>query len=69
MRNWEKLHFMVEEDIVLLHRVSQKGIEKLEVIEKLLPPICVEGFQSLLEHAGSYRRIIKDFSKISAPHV
>ena len=39
--NWEKCHFMVQEWIVLSHRVSRKGIEvnkaKTEVIDKLPP--------------------------------
>nr|XP_021861069.1 uncharacterized protein LOC110800088 [Spinacia oleracea] len=40
--NWEKCHFMVEEGIVLGHKVSHHGIDvdraKIEVIEKLPPP-------------------------------
>ncbi|KAL5578500.1 hypothetical protein UlMin_020199 [Ulmus minor] len=69
--NWEKCHFMVQEGIVLGHRVSKKGIEvdkaKIEVIEKQPPPSSVKGIQSFLGHAGFYRRFIKDFSKISKP--
>ena len=38
--NWEKCHFMVQNGIVLGHRVSSKGIKvdrtKFEVIEKFL---------------------------------
>src|ERR1051325_7437263 len=45
--NWEKCHFMVKEGIVLGHRISEKGIEvdraKVEVIEKLPPPVSVKG--------------------------
>ena len=45
--NWEKCHFMVQEGIVLGHKVSKKGIEvdkaKIEVIEKLPPPSSVKG--------------------------
>ena len=43
MLNWEKCHFMVQEGIVLGHKISSKGIEvdksKIETIEKLPPLI------------------------------
>nr|KYP59984.1 Retrovirus-related Pol polyprotein from transposon 17.6 [Cajanus cajan] len=57
--NWEKCHFMVTEGIVLGHKISHKGIEvdpaKVEVIEKLPPPINVKVIRSFLGHVGFYR--------------
>ena len=68
---WENCHFMVKEGILLGHRISEKGIEvdraKVEVIERLPPPISVKGVRSFLGHAGFYQTFIKDFSKIVHP--
>ena len=40
--NWEKCHFMVNEGIVLGHKIFERGIEvdrtKIEVIEKMPYP-------------------------------
>ena len=50
--NWEKCHFMVQEEVVIGHIVSNKGIEvekaKVEVIEKLPPPTLVKGVKSFV---------------------
>lgn len=42
-------------------------IVKIEVIEKLLPHIIVNGIRSFLGDVGFYLRIIRDFSKIAKP--
>ncbi|GKC78686.1 reverse transcriptase domain-containing protein, partial [Tanacetum coccineum] len=67
----EKCHFIVKEGIVLGHKVSSAILEvdkaKIDVISKLPPPTNIKGIRSFLEHAGFYRRFIKDFSKIARP--
>jgi hypothetical protein len=69
--NWEKCHFMVTNGIVLGHIVSSKGIEvdksKIELIVNLPTPKSIKDVRSFLEHAGFYKRFIKDFSVISKP--
>ena len=69
--NWEKCHFMVDEGIILGHKISAQGIEvdksKVKAIEKLQYPTNVKGVRSFLGHAGFYRWFIKDFSKIFKP--
>ena len=62
---------MVQEGIMLGHKTSVRGIEvdkaKIDVIEKLPPPMNVKGVKSFLGHAGFYSRFIKDFSKVAKP--
>src|SRR4051812_10795857 len=69
--NWEKCHFMVNEGIVLGHKISERGIEvdkaKIEAIERMPYPRDIKGICTFLGHAGFYRRFIKDFSKTSRP--
>jgi len=60
--NWEKCHFMVQEGIVMGHKIFVRGIEvdkaKINVIEKLPPLMNVKGVRIFLGHAGFYRRFI-----------
>ena len=69
--NWEKCQFMVQEGIVLGHRIFARGIEidneKIEAIEIIPPPSSVKGIRSFLGHVGFYRRFIKYFSRIAKP--
>jgi hypothetical protein len=69
--NWEKCHFLVNERIVLGHKISERGVEvdgaKVKAIEKMSCPRDVKDIRSILGHVGFYRRFIKDFSKISKP--
>ena len=69
--NWEKCQFMVQEAIVLGHRISARGIEvdraMIEAIEKLRPPSSIKGIRSFLGHTGFFRLFIKDFSQIAKP--
>ena len=62
---------MVNEGIVLGHKISEWGIEvdkaKVDAIEKMPSPKDIKGTRSFLGHVGFYRRFIKDFSKISRP--
>ena len=57
-----------KEGTVLRHEISKFGIEvgktKIEIIEKLSPPVSVKDIWSFLGHIGFSRWVIKDFSKI-----
>ena len=69
--NWEKCHFMVNDGIVLGHKVSAADIEvdraKTEVMTGLPGLTTAKDARSFLGYAGLYRRFIKDFSKIIRP--
>jgi hypothetical protein len=58
---------MVKQGIVLGYVISERGIEvdkaKVEMVKQLSPPMDVKSLRSFLDHAGFYRRFIKDFSK------
>lgn len=62
---------MVQEGIVLGHKISHNGIEvdkaKVEVIANLLSLVNEKGIGSFLGYASFYRMSIRDFSKISKP--
>jgi hypothetical protein len=62
---------MVQEGIVLGHKILEKGIEvdkvKIELIEQLPPPTNLKGIHSFLGHAEFYRRFIQNFSQIPRP--
>ena len=66
-----KCQFMVNEGILLGHKVSERGIEvykaKVDDIEKMSCPKDIKGIRSFLGHASFYRRFIKDFSKKFRP--
>ncbi|XP_021986030.1 uncharacterized protein LOC110882273 [Helianthus annuus] len=71
MLNWEKCHFMVTKGVVLGYKISRERIEvdraKINTISRLPPPTSIKSVRSFLGHAGFYRRLIKDFSKITRP--
>lgn len=69
MLSCEKYHFLVQEGIVLGHKISKKGIEvdkeKSSTIEKLPPLGSVKAIRSFLWHARFYMSFIKKNSKIA----
>lgn len=67
--NQEKCHFIVQEDILLGHRISFQGIgvdrAKVNVIAKLSSLFNVKGVRNFLWHVSFYRCFIKFFSFIT----
>ena len=67
--NWEKIHFMVNQCIILGHVISERGIKvdksKIDFIHSLPPPISVKEVHSFLGHTYFYRKFIKDLSKMA----
>ena len=65
--NWEKCHFMVNEGIVLGHKISERGIEvdkaKVDAIEKMPCPKDIKGIRSFLGHASFIGDLSKTFLK------
>ena len=61
--NWEKWHFMVNEGIVLGHKISERGIEvdkaKVDAIEKMPCSKDIKTIRSSLGHVGFYRGLLK----------
>ena len=52
---------MVNEGIVLGHKISERGIEvdkaKVDAVEKIPCPKDVKGIRSFLSHAGFYKKL------------
>ena len=69
--NFEKCHFMVEQDIVLGHIIFKNGMSidpnKIDIISHLSYSSSVKGVRSFLGHEGFYRRFVQNFSKITNP--
>ena len=65
--SWEKSHFIVQEEVVLEHLVSGKGLEvdkaKIEVIQNLPLLAILQDLRSFLGHVGFYRNYIAKVSK------
>ncbi|KAK1647388.1 hypothetical protein QYE76_065193 [Lolium multiflorum] len=69
--NWEKCHFMVNEGIVLGHKISERGIEvdraKVEAIEKMPYPRDVKGSASDLDPSCLRRELF--FEDVVNPYM
>ncbi|XP_050238324.1 uncharacterized protein LOC126687812 [Mercurialis annua] len=66
LNNLERCHFMVEEEIVLGHKISKDDIEvdraKTEIIEKLPPPTTVKGVKGSAYLGPNYFMTRLDYS-------
>ena len=62
---------MINQDIVLGHVISKRGIEvdkaKIDLTTNLPPSKLVKNIRSFLRHTDFYRCFIKDFNKIARP--
>ena len=62
---------MVNEGIVLGHKISEKGIEvdkaKIEAIERMPYPRDIKGIRSFLGHAGSIEDLSRTFLRLRDP--
>ena len=60
---------MVQEGIVLAHKVSKRQMEvdkaKVDMVSNQHVPSSMKQVRSSLGHVGFYRRFIKDFSKVA----
>src|SRR4051794_17662144 len=69
--NWEKCHFMVNEGIVLGHKISERGIEvdraKIEAIEKIPCPRDIKVFIVSLVMLVSIGDLLKISPKFQSP--
>ncbi|KAI5676232.1 hypothetical protein M9H77_07182 [Catharanthus roseus] len=65
--NWEKCHFMVQERIVLGHKISESSIDvdrdKIETIERLPLPSSVKAIRNFLGHAATFNLIKEKLTK------
>jgi hypothetical protein len=70
---FSKCEFWMEDVAFLGHMLLAEGIvmdpSKVESVTKWEQPLNVTDIQSFLEMAGSYRRFIENFSKISKPMI
>ena len=61
--NWEKCHFMVNEGIVLGHKISERGVEvdkpKVDVTEKMSCTEDIKGIKSSLVMLVPIRGLLK----------